>query len=118
VGLIWKVARQTKGKQDREQSRDSEQRRENREQRQRPRAEQRQRAEERKPRAETKTESRGEKTEVWCGFLWIYALTPCSAVFLLHALAPAPIKIDFFEVRLGAVLAVFSVMSVKLTPLI
>jgi hypothetical protein len=44
----------------------------------------------------------------------MHALIPCSAVFLLHALAPAPIKIGFGVVRCGAVLAV---VSVKLTPL-
>jgi hypothetical protein len=48
---------------------------------------------------------------VWFGFLWIYAPIPYSTVFLLHALASAPIKIGF-----GAVLVVFSVVSVKLTP--
>ena len=37
------------------------------------------------------------------GFLWIYAPTPYSAVFLLHALAPAPIKIGFGAVRCGLV---------------
>ena len=39
--------------------------------------------------------SRGVIGEVRCGFLWIYAPTPYSAVFLLHAPAPAPIKIGF-----------------------
>ena len=36
-----------------------------------------------------------------CGFLRIYAPTPYSAVFLLHA--PAPIKIGFDAVRCGLV---------------
>ena len=36
-----------------------------------------------------------------CGFFRIYALTPYSAVFLLHAPAPAPIKIDLGAVRCG-----------------
>ena len=39
--------------------------------------------------------------EVRYGFLWIYAPTPYSAVFLLHALAPASIKIGFKAVRFG-----------------
>ena len=34
-------------------------------------------------------------SEVRCGFLQIYAPTPYNAVFLLHAPAPAPIKIGF-----------------------
>ncbi len=41
--------------------------------------------------------------EVWCGFLRIYAPTLYSAVFLLHAHAPASIKIGFGEVRFGLV---------------
>ena len=36
------------------------------------------------------------------GFLLIYAPTPYSAVFLLHTLAPAPIKIGFGMVRCGS----------------
>ncbi len=32
---------------------------------------------------------------MWCSFLRIYAPTPYSAVFLLHALALAPIKIGW-----------------------
>ena len=41
-----------------------------------------------------------------CGFLRIFAPIPYSAVFLLHAPAPALIKIDFGVVRcsVGAVL--------------
>jgi hypothetical protein len=46
---------------------------------------------------------RGVIGEVRCGFLWIYAPTPYSAVFLLHASAPAPIKIGFGAVWCGAV---------------
>ena len=38
-----------------------------------------------------------------CGFLRIYAPTPYSVVFLLHAPAPAPIKIGFGAVRFGLV---------------
>ena len=38
-----------------------------------------------------------------CGFLWIYAPTSYSAVFLLHAPAPAPIKIVFGVMRCGLV---------------
>ena len=41
--------------------------------------------------------------EVWCGFFWIYAPTPFSAVFLLHAPAPASIKIGFGAVQFGLV---------------
>ncbi len=37
--------------------------------------------------------------EVQCGFLQIYAPTPYSAVFLLHALTPASIKIGFGAVQ-------------------
>ena len=45
--------------------------------------------------------SRGVIGEVRCGFLRIYAPTPYSTVFLLHALASAPIKIDL--ARCGSV---------------
>ena len=45
--------------------------------------------------------NRGVIGEVRCGFIWIYAPTPYSAVFLLHA--PAPIKIGFGAVRCGLV---------------
>ena len=45
--------------------------------------------------------SRGVIGKVQCGFLRIYAPTPYSAVFLLHALTPAPIKISFGVVRCG-----------------
>jgi hypothetical protein len=38
-----------------------------------------------------------------CGFLRIYSSTPYSAVFLLHAPIPAPIKIGFGMVRCGLV---------------
>jgi hypothetical protein len=38
---------------------------------------------------------------VRCGFLRIFAPTPYSAVFLLHAPAPAPTKIGFGAVRCG-----------------
>ena len=38
-----------------------------------------------------------------CGFLWIYAPTPYSAVFLLYAPAPAPMKIGFGAVRCSLV---------------
>ena len=50
--------------------------------------------------------SRGVIGEMQCDFLRIYAPTPYSAVFLIHAPAPAPaaIKIDFGVVRFGAVL--------------
>ena len=41
--------------------------------------------------------------KVRCGFLRIYASTPYSAVFLLHAPAPAPIKIGFGTVRCSLV---------------
>ena len=44
---------------------------------------------------------RGVIGEVRCGFFWIYAPTPYSVVFLLHALAP--IKIGFGMVRCGLV---------------
>ena len=44
---------------------------------------------------------------MWCGFLRIYAPTPYSAVFLLHAHAPVPvpvpIKIGCDAVQFGAV---------------
>jgi hypothetical protein len=46
---------------------------------------------------------RGVIGEVRCGFLWIYTATPYSAVFLLHAPTPAPIKIGFGAVRCGLV---------------
>ena len=46
---------------------------------------------------------RGVIGEVRCGFLWIYAPTPYSAVFLLHAPAPTFIKIGFGAVRFGLV---------------
>jgi hypothetical protein len=50
-------------------------------------------------------EGRGVIGEVRCGFLRIYALTPYSAIFLLHASTPAlvPIKISFGAVRFGLV---------------
>ena len=38
-----------------------------------------------------------------CGFFRIYVSTPYSAVFLLHAPAPTPIKIGFGAVRCGLV---------------
>ena len=41
--------------------------------------------------------------EVRCGFLQIYTPTLYSAVFLLYAPAPAPIKIGFGAVRCGLV---------------
>ena len=41
--------------------------------------------------------------EVRCGFLRIYAPTSYSAIFLLHALTPAPIKISFGAVQFGLV---------------
>ena len=47
--------------------------------------------------------SRGVIGEVWCGFLWIYTPTLYSAVFLLYALVPAPMKIGFSAVRCDAV---------------
>ena len=46
---------------------------------------------------------RGVIGEVRCGFLWIYAPIPYSAVFLLHAPAPASIKIGFGTMRFGLV---------------
>ena len=45
----------------------------------------------------------GAIDKVQCGFLLIYAPTLYSAVYLLHAPAPTPIKIGFGEVRCGAV---------------
>jgi hypothetical protein len=59
---------------------------------------------------------RGVIGEVRCGFLRIYAPTPYSAVFLLHALALAPIKIDFGVVRcgIGAVLRFWASPNVNL----
>ena len=42
---------------------------------------------------------RGVIGEVRCGFLQIYAPTPYSAIFLLHAPALTPIKIGFGAVR-------------------
>jgi hypothetical protein len=52
------------------------------------------------------TITRGVIGEVRYGFLRIYAPTPYSAVFLLHAPAPTLIKIGFGAVRcsVGAVL--------------
>ena len=51
--------------------------------------------------------AKGVIGEVQCGFLRIYAPTPYSAVFLLHAHAPTPvpasIKIGFDAVRFGLV---------------
>ena len=41
--------------------------------------------------------------KVRCGFLRIYTPTSYSAVFLLYAPAPAPIKIGFGAVRFGLV---------------
>ena len=41
--------------------------------------------------------------EVRCGFLWIYTPILYSAVFLLHAPTPTPIKIGFGAVRYGLV---------------
>ena len=52
---------------------------------------------------EKDTNTRGVIGEVRCGFLWIYAPTSYSAVFLLHAPAPASIKIGFGTVRFGLV---------------
>ena len=46
---------------------------------------------------------RGVIGEVRYGFLRIYAPTPYSAVFLLHAPASASIKISFGAVRFGLV---------------
>ena len=45
--------------------------------------------------------ARGVIGEVQCSFLRIYAPTPYSTVFLLHAPASAPIKIDFGTVWRG-----------------
>ena len=47
--------------------------------------------------------SRGVISEVRYDFFRIYALTPYSAVFLLHISAPAPIKIGFGVVRFSLV---------------
>ena len=47
--------------------------------------------------------ARGVIGEVRCGFLRIYALILYNAVFLLHAPAPAPIKIVFGVMRCGLV---------------
>jgi hypothetical protein len=47
--------------------------------------------------------SRGVIGNVRYGFLQIYALTPYSAVFLLYAPAPTPMKINFSAVRFGVV---------------
>ena len=52
--------------------------------------------------------SKGVISEVRCGFFWIYAPTPYSAVFLLHAPTPAPIKISFDAVRCRCGLAVWA----------
>ena len=38
--------------------------------------------------------------EIRCGFFFIYAPTPCSAVFLLHILVPVPALI---KISCGAV---------------
>ena len=46
---------------------------------------------------------RGVIGEVRYGFLWIYAPTPYSAVFLLHVPASASIKISFGAVWFGLV---------------
>ena len=46
---------------------------------------------------------RGVIGEVRCDFLRIYAPIPYSAVFLLYAPAPAPMKIGFGVVRCGLV---------------
>ena len=47
--------------------------------------------------------SKGMIGEVRCSFLRIYAPTLYNVVFLLHALAPASIKIGFGTVRFGLV---------------
>ena len=47
--------------------------------------------------------TRGVIGEMQCRFLRIYAPTPYSAVFLLHAHAPVSIKIGFGAVRFGLV---------------
>ncbi len=47
--------------------------------------------------------SRGVIGEMWCGFLWIYAPTSYSVVFLLHTPTPTPIKIGFGVVRCSLV---------------
>ena len=51
--------------------------------------------------------SRGVIGEVRCSFLRIYAPTPYSAVFLLHAPVPALIKINFGAMRCRCGLAVW-----------
>ena len=48
-------------------------------------------------------QTRGVIDEVRCGFLRIYASIPYSAVFLLHAPSPVPIKISFGAMRFGLV---------------
>ena len=48
-----------------------------------------------------------------CGFLQTDTPTLYSAIFLLHAPVPTLIKICY-----GALLTVFSIVSVKLTPLV
>jgi hypothetical protein len=45
--------------------------------------------------------TRGVISEMQCSFLRIYTPTPYSAVFLLHAPAPASIKIGFGAKRFG-----------------
>ena len=47
--------------------------------------------------------TRGVIGEVRYGFLRIYEPKPYSTIFLLHAPAPAPIKIGFGMVRFGLV---------------
>ena len=49
------------------------------------------------------TLTRGVISEVRCGFLRIYAPTLYSAVFLLYAPVPAPMKISFGVMRCGLV---------------
>ena len=44
---------------------------------------------------------RGVIGEVQCGFIWIYTLISYGAAFLLYALAPVLIKIDFDVVQYG-----------------
>ncbi len=46
-------------------------------------------------------DTRGVIGEIRCGFLRIFAPTPYSAVFLLFASVPAPIKIGFGAGRCG-----------------
>ena len=55
--------------------------------------------------------SRGVIGEMQCDFLRIYAPTPYSAVFLIHAPAPAAIKIGFGVVRCGAVWCSFAIWA-------